>query len=84
MQFVLNGDSKQTSADASIQDVVNTMEVGCNGVSMNTAIAAAKDPILMALAMKKGIEAGREAFLAGHMPNKRFASASLPIEGIIF
>jgi thiazole synthase len=49
---------------------------------MNTAIAAAQNPVLMASAMKKGIEAGREAFLAGRMPRKRFASASSPIDGL--
>lgn len=68
-----------TASDAAI-----AMELGCDGVLMNTAIAAAKDPILMASAMKKGIEAGREAFLAGRIPRKRFASASSPIEGTIF
>jgi thiazole synthase len=51
---------------------------------MNTAIAAAKDSILMASAMKKGIQAGREAFLAGRMPKKRFASASSPLDGLFF
>ena len=68
-----------TASDAAI-----AMELGCAGVLMNTAIAAAKNPILMASAMKKGIEAGREAFLAGRMPRKRFASASSPIEGLFF
>jgi thiazole synthase len=51
---------------------------------MNTAIAEAKNPILMASAMRKGIQAGREAFLAGRMPRKRFASASSPIDGLFF
>ncbi len=51
---------------------------------MNTAIAAAKDPVLMASAMKKAIEAGREAYLAGRMAPKRFASASSPMEGLFF
>jgi thiazole synthase len=60
------------------------MELGCDGVLMNTAIAAASDPVLMASAMKKGIEAGREAFLAGRMPKKRYASASSPIDGTFF
>ena len=60
-----------TASDAAI-----AMELGCDGVLMNTAIAAAKNPVLMASAMKKAIEAGREAFLAGRMPRKRFASAS--------
>lgn len=66
-----------TASDAAI-----AMELGCDGVLMNTAIAAAKNPILMASAMRKGIEAGREAFLAGRMPRKRFASASSPIDGL--
>jgi thiazole synthase len=68
-----------TASDAAI-----AMELGCDGVLMNTAIAAAKNPILMASAMRKGIEAGREAFLAGRMPKKRFASASSPIDGLFF
>ncbi len=66
-----------TASDAAV-----AMELGCDGVLMNTAIAEAQNPILMASAMKKGIEAGREAFLAGRMPRKRFASASSPIEGL--
>ena len=66
-----------TASDAAI-----AMELGCDGVLMNTAIAEAKNPILMASAMKKGIEAGREAFLAGRMPRRRFASASSPIDGL--
>ncbi|MDD2761423.1 MAG: sulfur carrier protein ThiS [Methylomonas sp.] len=66
-----------TASDAAI-----AMELGCDGVLMNTAIAAAKNPVLMASAMKKGIEAGREAYLAGRMPRKRFASASSPIDGL--
>jgi thiazole synthase len=63
-------------------DAAMAMELGCDGVLMNTAIAAAKNPVLMASAMRKGIEAGREAFLAGRMPRKRFASASSPIDGL--
>lgn len=57
------------------------MELGCDGVLMNTAIAAAKDPILIASAMRKAVEAGREAFLAGRMPRRRYASASSPLDG---
>jgi len=68
-----------TASDAAI-----TMELGCDGVLMNTAIASAKNPILMASAMRKAIEAGREAFLAGRIPKKRFASASSPLDGIWF
>jgi thiazole synthase len=65
-----------TASDAAI-----AMELGCDGVLMNTAIAGAKHPVLMASAMRKAIEAGREAFLAGRIPRKRFASASSPIDG---
>ena len=68
-----------TASDAAI-----AMELGCDGVLMNTAIAAAKNPVLMASAMRKAIEAGREAFLAGRMPRKLYASASSPIDGTIF
>ncbi|NOX42490.1 MAG: thiazole synthase [Gammaproteobacteria bacterium] len=68
-----------TASDAAI-----AMELGCDGILMNTAIAAAKNPLLMASAMKKATEAGREAFLAGRIPRKRYASASSPIEGTFF
>jgi thiazole synthase len=68
-----------TASDAAI-----AMELGCDGVLMNTAIAGAKHPVLMASAMKKAIEAGREAYLAGRIPRKRYASASSPIEGTFF
>jgi thiazole synthase len=68
-----------TASDAAI-----AMELGCDGVLMNTAIAGAKDPVLMASAMKKAIEAGREAYRAGRIPRKRFASASSPIDGTFF
>jgi thiazole synthase len=68
-----------TASDAAI-----AMELGIDGVLMNTAIAGAKDPVLMASAMKKAIEAGRDAFLAGRIPRKRYASASSPIDGTIF
>jgi thiazole synthase len=67
-----------TASDAAI-----AMELGCDGVLMNTAIAGAKDPVLMAGAMRKAVEAGREAFRAGRIPRKRFASASSPIDGTI-
>ena len=68
-----------TASDAAI-----AMELGCDGVLMNTAIAAAQKPVLMASAMKKAIEAGREAYLAGRMPRKLYASASSPIDGTFF
>lgn len=68
-----------TASDAAI-----AMELGCDGVLMNTAIAAAKDPVLMASAMRKAVEAGREAFVAGRMPRKTYeASPSSPTAGLI-
>lgn len=68
-----------TASDAAI-----AMELGCQGVLMNTAIAAAKNPVLMASAMKKAVEAGREAYLAGRMPKKLYsASPSSPTTGLI-
>jgi len=68
-----------TASDAAI-----AMELGCQGVLMNTAIATARNPVLMASAMKKAVDAGREAFLAGRMPKKPYAaSASSPIGGMI-
>src|ERR671910_3006808 len=68
-----------TASDAAI-----AMELGCDGVLMNTAIAAARDPVMMARAMKKAVEAGREAFLAGRMAKKLYsASPSSPTEGKI-
>jgi len=68
-----------TASDAAI-----AMELGCDGVLMNTAIASAQDPLLMASAMKKAVEAGREAFLAGRMPKKFYAAApSSPTGGMI-
>ena len=68
-----------TASDAAI-----AMELGCDGVLMNSAIAGAKNPVLMASAMKKAIEAGREAFLAGRIPFKHNASASSPTDGLFF
>jgi len=67
-----------TASDAAI-----AMELGCDGVLMNTAIAGARNPVLMASAMRKAVEAGREAFLAGRIPRKRYASASSPVDGLI-
>ncbi len=68
-----------TASDAAI-----AMELGCDGVLMNTAIAAANNPVLMASAMKKAVEAGREAFLAGRMPKKLYsARPSSPSDGVI-
>lgn len=67
-----------TASDAAI-----AMELGCDGVLMNTAIANAKDPIKMALAMKHAVIAGREAYLAGRMPKKKYADPSSPLAGLI-
>jgi thiazole synthase len=68
-----------TASDAAI-----AMELGCDGVLMNTAIAGASDPVLMASAMRKAVEAGREAFLAGRMPKKPYSAApSSPTTGLI-
>ncbi len=68
-----------TASDAAI-----AMELGCDGVLMNTAIAGAKDPVLMAHAMRKAVQAGRYAFRAGRIPRKRNASASSPVDGLFF
>ena len=68
-----------TASDAAI-----AMELGCDGVLMNTAIAGARHPVLMASAMRKAVEAGREAFRAGRIPRKRNANASSPIDGLFF
>ncbi|MEI7668678.1 MAG: thiazole synthase [Pseudomonadota bacterium] len=67
-----------TASDAAI-----AMELGCDGVLLNTAIAEAKEPVLMAEAMKHAVIAGRMAYLAGRMPKREFASASSPIVGVI-
>ncbi|MBF0459961.1 MAG: sulfur carrier protein ThiS [Magnetococcales bacterium] len=67
-----------TASDAAL-----AMELGCDGVLMNTAIAGAKDPIRMARAMKKAVESGRDAFLAGRIPKKLYASASSPLDGLL-
>jgi thiazole synthase len=67
-----------TASDAAI-----AMELGCDAVLMNTAIAEAKNPVLMARAMKHAVEAGRLAYLAGRMPKKRYADPSSPLAGLI-
>ena len=67
-----------TASDAAV-----AMELGCDGVLMNTAIAEAKDPVIMARAMKHGVEAGRLAYLAGRMSKKRYADPSSPLAGLI-
>jgi len=86
IQFIIEELKVPVLVDAGVgtaSDAAVAMELGCAGVLMNTAIAAARNPVLMASAMKKAIEAGREAFLAGRMPRKRYASASSPLEGAI-
>jgi thiazole synthase len=67
-----------TASDAAV-----AMEMGCAGVLMNTAIAGARDPVMMAQAMRLAVDAGRKAFLAGRIPKKLYATASSPIEGIL-
>jgi thiazole synthase len=67
-----------TASDAAV-----AMELGCHGVLMNTAIAQAKDPVLMATAMNEAVRAGRNAYLAGRMPRRLHASASSPEDGVI-
>jgi thiazole synthase len=67
-----------TASDAAV-----AMELGCHGVLMNTAIAGAREPVRMASAMRKAVEAGREAYLAGRIPRKLYATASSPLEGVI-
>ncbi|EQD62912.1 thiazole synthase [mine drainage metagenome] len=67
-----------TASDAAI-----AMELGCDGVLMNSAIAGARDPLLMARAMRAAVQAGRDAFRAGRIPRKRYASASSPIDGLV-
>src|SRR5262249_26515264 len=64
-------------------DVAAAMELGCDGVLLNTAFAHAKDPLRMALAMRYACDAGRLAFLAGRIPRKMYAQASSPVEGLI-
>jgi len=67
-----------TASDAAI-----AMELGCDGLLMNTAIAGAKQPVRMARAMRLAVEAGREAFLAGRIPRKLYATASSPLDGVV-
>ena len=67
-----------TASDAAI-----AMELGADAVLMNTGIAGAQEPVLMAEAMKNAVAAGRQAFLAGRMPKKLYATASSPVEGVV-
>ena len=87
LQLVLDKVKLPVLVDAGVgtaSDAAVAMELGCDGVLMNTAIAAARDPVMMAGAMRKAVEAGREAFLAGRMPKKLYSAApSSPTEGTI-
>ena len=87
LQIIIENAKVPVLVDAGVgtaSDAAIAMELGCDGVLMNTAIAAARDPILMAGAMRKAIEAGREAYLAGRMPKKLYSAApSSPTEGMI-
>src|SRR6188474_3221676 len=87
LQIIIENAKVPVFVDAGVgtaSDAAIAMELGCDGVLMNTAIAAAQNPVLMAAAMKKAVEAGRDAFLAGRMPKKLYsASPSSPVEGTI-
>jgi thiazole synthase len=87
LQIIIENAKVPVLVDAGVgtaSDATIAMELGCDGVLMNTAIAAARDPVLMAGAMKKAIEAGREAYLAGRMAKKLYsASPSSPTTGLI-
>jgi thiazole synthase len=87
LQIIIENAKVPVLVDAGVgtaSDAAIAMELGCDGVLMNTAIAAARDPIRMAAAMRKAVEAGRDAFLAGRMPKKLYtASPSSPVTGTI-
>jgi thiazole synthase len=87
LQLVIQNVKVPVIVDAGVgtaSDAAVAMELGCDGVLMNTAIAAAREPVRMAQAMKKAVEAGREAYLAGRMPKKLYSAApSSPTEGKI-
>lgn len=87
LQFIIEQATVPIIVDAGVgspSDAALAMELGADGVLLNTAVSAAKDPVKMAKAMKLAIEAGRLGFQAGRMPKKRYASASSPTEGLIF
>jgi thiazole synthase len=87
LQIIIGNAKVPVIVDAGVgtaSDAAIAMELGCDGVLMNTAIAAARQPVLMASAMRKAVEAGREAFLAGRMPKKLYSAApSSPTAGLI-
>ena len=86
LQIIIDKATVPVIVDAGVgtaSDAAIAMELGCDGVLMNTAVASARNPILMASAMRKAVEAGREAYLAGRMPRKIYqASPSSPAEGM--
>jgi thiazole synthase len=86
IQIILEQSKVPVIVDAGVgtaSDAAIAMELGCDAVLMNTGIAGAKDPVLMGSAMCKAVEAGREAYLAGRIPKKLYATASSPLEGVI-
>jgi len=86
LEIILERASVPVIVDAGVgtaSDAAVALELGCQGVLMNTAIAHARDPVLMAEAMREAVRAGRKAFLAGRMPKRRYASASSPTAGVV-
>ncbi len=86
IQLILENANVPIIVDAGVgtpSDAALAMELGCDGVLMNSAVAHAQNPVLMAQAMRKAVECGREGFLAGRMPRKAYASASSPLAGIV-
>jgi len=86
IRLIVEGAGVPVLVDAGVgtaSDAAQAMELGCDGVLMNTAIAEAKDPVLMARAMKAAVEAGRLAYLAGRMQKRRYADPSSPLAGLI-
>ena len=85
-RYIAEGVNIPVIVDAGIgtaSDATLAMELGCDGVLLNTAIAGAQNPVLMAAAMRQAVKAGRSAYLAGRMPKSDQAAASSPIEGVI-
>lgn len=86
IRLIVEGASVPVLVDAGVgtaSDAAVAMELGCDGVLMNTAIAEAKDPIMMARAMKRAVEAGRDAYRAGRMATRKYADPSSPLAGLI-
>ena len=84
--FVIETGDRKVLVDAGVgtaSDAAVAMELGCDGVLMNTAIAEAKDPVRMAQAMKLAVEAGRHAYLSGRMGTRKYADPSSPLAGLI-